>query len=145
MAVGEGLQRAVFDVIRGALEDDRREKTLASRLLMRMCVIDGALHPAEHAVLDSTMARHGLDGEARRRIGAEMATLLGHAPDPALAAQAAADAACDVDSLVAQLPASALGELAAHLEHGAWADGEIVPAERWLLERVQQHLAAARQ
>ena len=130
------LRNAVFDAIGGALLDDRREKTLACRVLMRLCVIDGALYPNERAVLDATMARHGLGSDEQRRIGAEMAALLGQPADP----DAVADAQVPVETLVASLPKPALAELWIHLEHGAWADGVLVPAESWLLDLVRRHL-----
>lgn len=132
------LRNAVFDAIGGALLEDRREKTLACRVLMRLCVVDGALHPNERAVLDATMARHGLGSDEQRRIGAEMAALLGQSADP----EAIAAAQVPVESLVASLPAAALAELWTHLEHGAWADGVLVPAESALLDLVRRHLHA---
>lgn len=135
------LRNAVFDAIGGVLLEDRREKTVACRLLMRLCVSDGQLHPAEQAVLDATMTRYGLGPHERSRIGAEMAALLGGGAHATTDPQAAADAAVGLDALIGQLPPVALRELWAHLEHGAWADGEVVAAEAWFLDVVRRHLA----
>ncbi len=136
-------QRAVFDALGGALSDDREEKTLSCRILMRLCVIDGELHPNEQMVLEATMIRHGLDAGARGRIAAEMAVLL-HNPGATSDPDATAAAATPVLGLISRLSAAALTELLVHLEHGAWADGRIVPAEAWLLNTVRCHLAARR-
>lgn len=131
------LRRAVFEALDDVLLEDRREKMLACRLLARICVVDGELHPAERVVLDSTMARHGLRGDERERIEAEMRVLLGAHGD----AVAVADAAADTDGLIGELTPAALTELLVHLEHGAWADGQLVPAESAFLDRVRARLA----
>lgn len=130
------LRRAVFDALGDALLEDRREKILACRLLARICCIDGELHPAERIVLESTMARHGLRGDERERIEAEMRVLLGQVGDTT----ATADAGADTDALIAALTSAALQELLVHLEHGAWADGRLVPAESAFLDRVRARL-----
>jgi hypothetical protein len=130
------LQRAVFDALGDALQEDRHEKILLCRLLARLCVIDGELHPAERVVLDATMVRYALRGDERQRIDAEMRVLLGEAGD----APAIADAAADVDALIGTLAAAALRELLVHLEHGAWADGKLVPAETAFMDRVRARL-----
>jgi len=132
-----GLRRAVFEALDDVLLEDRREKMLACRLLARICVVDGELHPAERVVLDSTMARHGLGGDERERIEAEMRVLLGENGD----AIAVTDAAADTESLIVALDPAALAELLVHLEHGAWADGRLVPAESDFLDRVRARLA----
>ena len=131
------LRNAVFDALGDVLLEDRREKILATRVLMRLCVVDGELHPAEQAVLEATMARHGLASDEQLRIRAEMSALLGQSAGP----EATADARTPIEELVAALPGPALAELWTHLEHGAWADGKIVPAESWFLDLVRRHLA----
>ncbi|MFO0632855.1 MAG: hypothetical protein U0168_08400 [Nannocystaceae bacterium] len=117
--------RAVFDVLASVLHEDRQEKFLACRVLMRLLVSDGALHPSERTMLDATMDRFGIDLGRRATIWAESIVL----PSPQRRRSAGRRAAAQLlDQLVAALPWAAAQELLAHLHHGAWADGVVVPA-----------------
>jgi Tellurite resistance protein TerB len=130
------LRVSVFSAIDGALRDDREEKLLCCRILVRLLVADGALDPREHALLTATMQRHGLDEEGRTRVWAEI--------DPAQVG-AAVDAARaePLERLLDRLPPTALTELLQYLEWGAWADGQLVPAETAILEVVRARLGLA--
>ncbi|MBC8070894.1 MAG: TerB family tellurite resistance protein [Deltaproteobacteria bacterium] len=129
------LRMSVFSAIDGALRDDREEKVLCCRILMRLLVADGTLDPRERTLLEATMERHGLDGEHRARIWAELD------PSAELATAARAE---PLDTLLDRLPATALAELEQYLEWGAWADGQVVPAEQAILETVRARLGRAR-
>ncbi len=131
--------RAVFDVLASVLHEDRQEKFLACRVLMRLLVSDGALHPSERTMLDATMDRFGIDLGRRATIWAESIVLL--EPHSVADPQVAAAAAQPLDQLVAALPRAAAQELLAHLHHGAWADGVVVPAEQAVIAAVQQRVA----
>ncbi|MBX7080731.1 MAG: hypothetical protein K1X88_16155 [Nannocystaceae bacterium] len=131
--------RAVFDALASVLHEDRQEKFLAARVLMRLLVSDGALHPSERTMLDTTMDRFGLDLGRRAAIWAESIVLL--QPDSVADPQVAAAAAQPLEQLVAALPRAAAQELLAHLHHGAWADGVVVQAEQAVIAAVERRLA----
>jgi tellurite resistance protein TerB len=129
------LRMSVFSAIDGALRDDREEKVLCCRILMRLLIADGSLDPRERTLLETTMERHGLDGEHRARIWAEL--------DPAADTVAGARAE-SLDALLDRLPVTALAELEQYLEWGAWADGQVVQAEQAILDTVRARLGRAR-
>lgn len=138
-----GSPHALFDALGAVLAEDRVEKTLACRILMRLCIIDDELHPAEEAFLDATMSRYGLGSDERQAIARERMVLSGAAPsdpteDLATARLAAAE---PLEALLTALPTAARAELWTHLQHGAWADGKLVPAESSFLDAVQRHFA----
>jgi len=129
------LRICVFDAIDSALRDDRSEKVLCCRILLRMLVADGSLDPREQALLEATMQRHGLDGATRARVWAELGDPAA-LTDPTLVAARAEP----LDTLLDRLPHEALRELLQYLEWGAWADGQLVAAEVAILQTVQARL-----
>lgn len=136
-------RHALFDALGAVLAEDRAEKTLACRILMRLCIVDAELHPAEQAFLDATMGRYGLGSDERIAIAFERMVLLGTAPAEPVdeITRARQRAAEPLAQLLDALPRAARAELWTHLEHGAWADGKLVPAESELLAVVQRHFA----
>jgi hypothetical protein len=125
-AVGITTMRlSVFSAIDGALRDDRDEKVLCCRILLRLLVADGSLDDRERVLLEATMDRHGLDGPTRAWIWAEL--------DPAARAET-------LEQLLDRLHPDALHELLQYLEWGAWADGQVVPAEAAILQAVRTRL-----
>lgn len=134
---------ALLDALGAVLAEDRAEKLLACRVLMRLCIADAELHPLEDAFLDATMARYGLGGDERSAIACERMVLLGTAPpDPGEALACARQRAAEpLAQLLDALPAAARSDLWIHLQHGAWADGKLVPAESAFLEVVARHFA----
>ncbi len=130
------LRLSVFSAIEGALRDDREEKVLCCRILLRLLVSDGVLDDRERALLDATMTRHGLDASAQARIWAELDPAT---TDPALVAARAEP----LEHLLDRLPPSALQELLQYLEWGAWADGQLVAPEVAILQAVRARLGLA--
>lgn len=141
--MANGSAHALFEALGAVLAEDRAEKVLACRILMRLCIADDELHPAEVAFLDATMSRYGLGSDERQTIALERLVLCNIAPaDPATDLSAARiAAAAPLEHLLDALPKAARAELWTHLEHGAWADGKLVPAETRFLEVVARHFA----
>lgn len=141
-AVDPRRRAAALAAIEEVLRDDRREKYLACRVLMRLLVADGVLKARERTMLEATMDRCCLDLATRGAIWAESLLLLspGSVADPTVHAAAAQS----LDALLDGIAPAGLEELLVHLHHGAWADGEAVAAEQGVIARVEQRLAQLR-
>ena len=127
------LRISVFSAIEGALRDDHEEKVLCCRILLRLLVADGWVDDRERALLEATMDRHGIDGDTRARIWAELDPQV---VDPSIVVARAEP----LEQLLDRLPRDALSELLQYLEWGAWADGQLVPAEIAILQTVRARL-----
>lgn len=136
------LRAAALAAIEEVLRDDRREKYLACRVLMRLMVADGELEARERTMLEATMDRCCLDLATRGAIWAESLLLL--SPGSVADATVHAAAAQPLDALLDGIAPAGLEELLVHLHHGAWADGEAVAAEQGIIARVAQRLAGLR-